>query len=189
MKQELYHYTAYLKEKHLEKAPMVWMWIILSIFLLPTILVKIWMGIGIFCVYLILYFCTRKEADKHIYALTNFWLFVLFLGIDFSALLMIEYNVFYTLLITVLVLIVSYEILWLINLHRKAYSRKAKPNKILTSVMTPICGFVGVLLGKAIAKFENKDFVVWVAIIISAILIVGAITFFQKYLIYKVVEK
>lgn len=188
MKQELYHYAVCLKAKILSNFPNVCAWILLTIFLVPLLLSNIWIGLVILCLYLLLYLCSRREIDKYNKELLKCGLFLLFLGIEFSSLLLVQYEKIQSLVITIFASTISYEIFWFIKIKRKMYSqgRQIKP---WTRIMPFIFGGSGVWFGKVLAKSENTDFILWLMILVTSLLITYSISFFQKYFILKIINK
>ena len=128
MKQELYYYATSLDKKGLSKIPNSCLWILLTIFFIPVILSNlIWGGILLFS-YILLYFLSRREANQYNRDLLRFGLFLLFLWAEFSFSTLIQYNIAISFVMAMIATLLSYEILFLIKIKRKMYS-KEKQNK------------------------------------------------------------
>ena len=190
MRTELYHYAISLNGKNLSAIPTFCIWFLLFVFLVPILISKIWVGLGIFSLYIVLYFCIKNEDNKNNKALLNFGIFLLFLGLEFSVLLIMQYKVLQELIITTCTFVVVYEIVFAIKIKQKIYSQKPKVQKRWVKLLPLICGGTGVWCGKLLANnVENTDFKLWIAIPLCSILIVGAVSFFQKMITYKIIKK
>lgn len=187
MKQELYYYATSLKNKNLSKASNVCMWILLSIFLLPLILKNISLGLLLFLFYLSCYKASKTQKDKYEGELLNFGSFLLFLGIEFFAGFIIVWpEVLSAFAVVVLAFWISYEIIFLIRIKKKQYSKGAS---IKSNFIFPVTlGLLGTSTGKLIAKIENSDFPLWLGVIVSSAIIVYSFSFFQKFFIHKIIK-
>ncbi len=189
MKTELYHYAISLESKNLSDIPNLCIWILLSIFLIPTLISNIWIGIIIFFLYIVLYLCVKNENNKYNKVLLNFGLFLLFLGIECSLLVLMQYKIIKSLIMTVFILVVVYEIIFALKIKLKIYSQKVKSKKAWDNIISLICGGTGVWCGKLLANnIENTDLKLWIVIFLCSVLNVGSVTFFQKLLVYKILK-
>jgi len=191
MKTELYHYAMSLNSKELSetKTPNLCIWILLSVFLIPILISNIWIGLITASSYIVLCLCVKRENDKYGKELLNSGLFMLFLGIEGTFLLIIQYKIIKLLMVTIFILLVVYEIIFAFKIKLKSYSQKDKSKRTWINVLSLICGGTGVWFGKMLANIpESNEFKLWIAIISCSVVIVGSVSFFQKYLIYKVVK-
>lgn len=189
MKQQLYHYALSLKNRKLSNVSTTACWILLAMFLIPLTLLNIWLGVLILLSYFLLYFFSKKEADKYCKELISLGLFLLFLGLEFSALLLTQYNVIIFLAVTILILMIFYEALFFIKIEKKMYSRTMLNKSPWENVIPLIFGGTGFWCGKLIAKTQNTDLILWIGILLCSVLIVGSFSLFQKYFIYKIINK
>lgn len=189
MGNELYHYAISLKHKQLSNIPVACMWILLSIFFIPLLLSSFWIGLVILVTYPMLFCYSQKEKDTYKRGLLNLGLFMLFLGLESSLLLLVEYNLTGTLITTIFVFIVSYEIFWCIKLKKKMYSaKKSSIRSWVCTVPLAFCGS-GVWCGKLLARSESTNFKLWIVILLVAVFITGSISILQKFLVYKIIDK
>ena len=189
MKQELYFYAQSLEKKNLSRVPVVCVWILLVIFLIPLVFSNVWISLLLLLSYLFLYSRSKKITDDYNKNLITLGLFLLFLGIEFCALLLFQYRAIVSLTMTILVFTISYEILWFIKISKRMYSRNTQPKGTWIYILPSIFGGTGFWLGRLIAKSENTEFKVWVMILLCSLLIVGSFSLFQKYFISKFVNK
>lgn len=189
MKTELYHYAISLNSKNLSDIPHFCIWILLSIFLIPILISNLWIGVIILSLYIVLFSGVKTENDKYNKALLSFGLFLLFLGIECSLLVLMQYKIIKSLIMTVFILVVVYEIIFALKIKLKSYSQKVKSKKAWDKIISLICGGTGVWCGKLIANIQSIDFKLWIVILLCSILIVGSGTFFQKLLINKIMKK
>ena len=124
MKNELYCYATSLKDKGLQKIPSICFGILLSIFLVPILLTNIIVGLVLPCAFILLYFVIRKETNLYSKELLRIALYLLFLGIEFSVLTEIQYNITVPLIVAIGISLISYEIIFLVNIRMKAYSTR-----------------------------------------------------------------
>jgi len=188
MKQELHHYAISLRSRNLSNIPIICVWILLAIFLIPLVLSNIVFGLLLLFTYSLLYLCSKKEGDKYNSELLNLGLFLLFLGIEFSALAQIQYRIIVYLVATISIFLISYEILFFIKIKKKMYS-KSMEHKSPWAYITPmIFGGTGIWLGRLIARSKNIDLMLWIVILLSSMLITYSFTLFQKYFINKIIN-
>lgn len=188
MRQELYHYATSLNE-NLSNVPILYMRILLSLFLIPILITNIWIGLGLFTVYIICYFVLSPENNKYIRGLSDVGCFLLFLGTEFSSLLLIQYKVFHLFLIMIPILIVIYEIIFTLKIKLKIYSQKDKVKKTHNSIILLALGGTGVWCGKMVATIFSANFNLWLSVFLCSVLITGSLSYFQKIVIYKIIEK
>ena len=188
MKQELYYYAISLKKFNLANISIVCCWILLSIFLIPLILSNVVLGAILLLVYLFFYFLSKKEFDKYNRELLNFGLFLLFLGIEFFSITIVQYMVIIPFVMTMLIMLISYEILFFIKIIRKRYSKGNEGKSVWGYIVPLMFGGTGIWAGRLIAKSENADFKLWIAILLCSLLITYSLTFFQKYFINKIIN-
>ena len=101
MKTELYHYAMSLDKKNLSNIPNLCVGILLTIFLIPILLSNIWIGILISFAYILSCFRVKKENVKYCKELLNFAIFLLFLGLEFSLLIILRYGFIKQITITI----------------------------------------------------------------------------------------
>lgn len=188
MKQELYHYATALKDKNLSNFPIIYSWILLSMFLIPIMLLNIVFGVILFFSYLLLYFLSQKEPEQYNRGLLHLGLFLLFLGLEFSTLIQIKFKEIIPLVVAILVMLIFYEIFFYIKLKKKVYSNENQNKTVLDCIIPLIFGGTGVWAGKLIAGSDNTEFIFWVGILLSSLLIMYSFTFFQKYFICKLID-
>ena len=185
MKQELYHYAISLKEKNLSNIPIPCLWILLSILLIPIIISKVIIGLVLLFAYLILHVFSQKGNNKYNRELLILGVFLLFLGFEFAALILIQYDITISLIVTVLSMLIAYETIFLIKVKKKLYSHAPKSWNTWINIVPWIFGTTGVWAGKLIAKIEDTGLKTWIMVFVCASLFVYSFTFFQKYFIHK----
>ena len=189
MKEELYCYSTSLKNNQLSNIPIACIWILLFIFLLPILLSNLWIGLTLLFLYLFFYLFSKKEKDEYNKELINLGLFMLFLGLEVSLLLLKQYNVIKSLTLTLFIFTVSYEILWFIKMKKKMYSQRKTKMRAWTDVLPLIFGSTGIWFGKLLAKNENIEFKTWIAILFISALVGNSISIFQKFIIHKILKE
>ena len=189
MKTELYHYAISLNSKNLSDTPHFCIWILLSIFLIPILILKLWIGVIILSSYIVLCLGVKTENDKYNKALLNYGLFMLFLGIESSILVLMQYKIIKSLIMTVFILVVFYEIIFSLKIKLKIYSQKVKSKMAWVNIISLICGGIGVWCGRFISDIvQDTNLKLSMVVIFCSFLFVGAITFFQKFLVYKIIK-
>jgi len=183
MKKELYCYSKATKDNGLKEIPAI---ILMSIFLLPIILSNIIWGLILPCAFFLLYFFIKRESDIYNRNLLKNGLFLLFLGIEFCSIILILYDVIVFFVITIPFFIIIYEISWIIKIKQKMYSHISKEKNRLSSIISAVFGGTGVMAGRLIAKNVNTDLKLWIGGVLSSLLIVYSLSFFQKYFINKI---
>lgn len=190
MKTELHHYAMSLNGEKLSGIPNLCVWILLSIFLIPTLIMNVWIGLTIIFLYLVLSLCAKSENDIYIKGLFKWGLFLLFFGIECLLLVAMRYTVFKSILISILILLVVYEIIFAFKIKQKVYSDTDKAQKDRSNILAFIFGGSGVYCGRMIANtIESTDIKLWIVIFLCSVLIVGSVSAFQKLLIYKAIKK
>ena len=185
MKQELYRYATSLPSKPLSKLPVFWFRFLLAMFLIAIMVFNMPIGLAILFSYVFLCLLLKREVDEYRRGLLNLGLFLFFLAIESSTLLLILFHVFIPLILTVTAVFVSYEILFLVKIKRKVYSRGTPMKSSWMNIIPLIFGSSGVYAGKLLAKVGSINFNLCVMIFICSFLIVYSCTFFQKYFVHK----
>lgn len=188
MKNELYCYATSLRDKGLQKIPSLCFWILLSIFIVPILLTKLILGLILPCFFILLYFVIRRESDVYNKALLRITLFLLFLGIEFSVLINLQYQVIIPLITAIGVSLVSYEIIFLLNIRRRVYSNGNCNNRVWINIIPLIFGGTGIWTGRLIAKIENIDIKLGIIILICSSIIMYSFTFFQRFVFHKIIK-
>lgn len=189
MKHELQQYGLCLKSKNISKFTLGPASFILAMFYIPILLFNIFMGMLLLSLYLFTYFYSRNETDEYNRGLLSFGIFLLFFGIECSVATLINYNVSVFLFTTIIIMTFCYEIIWLLKIKKKMYSNPISINNRFANIVLVILGGNGVWLGRVIARSEQTDFVLYLIIALCSIFIVGSISYFQKYLINKIINK
>ena len=101
MKKELYCYATSLKDNGLQKIPSFCFWVLLSIFLIPLILENIVLGLILTCAFILLSIIIKKETTMYGRELLRIAISFLFLGIEFSVLTEIQYNITFPLILAI----------------------------------------------------------------------------------------
>ena len=189
MKQELYLYAISLKNKNLANISIVCTWFLLLVFLIPLLLANTVLGLIILFSYFILYFLSKKEKERYDRDLVSVGLFLLFLGIEFFALTQIQYRVITPFIVILLSSLVIYEIAFFIKVKKKRYSNKTRNKSPWGYILSILFGGLGgVRAGRLMARSEHTDLTLWIAILCCSLLIVYSFTFFQKYIIHKIIN-
>ena len=189
MRENLYCYAASLKNKPLSNIPIVCTWILLAVFLIPLMLFQIIWGMIILFFYVLFYFLIKRERDQYCRGLLNIGLFLLFLGIEFSVLTQFQYKVSVSLFVTIFIFIIAYELFFFISVKKNMYSKR-NPHKITVgNIIVPlILGETGIWAGRLIAGSASNDIILHITIFLCSLLITYAVTFFQKYFIFKIIK-
>ena len=188
MKNELYHYATSFRDKGLEKIPSLCFWILLFIFLVPILLTNMILGLILPCFFILLYFVIRRESDVYNKALLRITLYLLFLGIEFSVLINFQYRIIIPLITAIGVSIISYEIIFFLNIRRRVYSNGNCNKRIWINIFPLIFGGTGIWAGKLIAKSENIDIKLGIIIGICSLIIMYSFTFFQRFVFHKIIK-
>ena len=188
MKKELYCYATSLKDNGLQKIPSFCFWVLLSIFLIPLILENIVLGLILTCAFILLSIIIKKETTMYDRELLRIAISFLFLGIEFSVLTEIQYNITFPLILAITVSLIAYEIIFLINVKRKAYSTSNLKKTNWMNIIPLILGGTGIWAGKLIAKSANIDIKLFVVILICSSIIMYSFTFIQKFILYKIIK-
>lgn len=189
MNQELYHYAMALKNKNLSNISIICVWILLAIFLIPLLLSNIVLALFLLFTYLTLYFCSKKCVDNYDKELLNVGLFLLFLGIEFSALVLIQYKIFLSLVIALFFCLCAYEIIFFIKIKKKMFSQATRNSSPWIHIVPSIFGATGIWFGKLIAKSEKTDITIWIVILLCSLLITYSFSFFKRFFIRKIINK
>lgn len=188
MKQELYNYAISLKNKNLSNISIVCVWILLTIFLIPLMLSDIVVGLILLFSYAIFYLCSKKEADRYNRGLLNLGFFLLFLGIEFSALAQIQYKIIIYLITTIVVLLIFYETIFFIKIKKKMYSKGVQNKSPWFYIVPFMFGGSGLWFGKLISRSNNIGLKLCIVIFLCSVLITYSFTVFQKYFIHKIIS-
>lgn len=188
MKNELYCYATSLKDNGLQKIPSFCFWVLLSIFLIPLILENIVLGLILTCAFILLSIIIKKETTMYGRELLRIAISFLFLGIEFSVLTEIQYNITFPLIIAISVSLIAYESIFLINVRRKIYSTPPPKKTIWINIIPLVCGGTGIWAGKLIAKNSSIDIKLFVVILICSSIIMYSFTFLQKFILYKLIK-
>lgn len=189
MKNELHYYVMSLADKELFNIPNSCLWLILSMFLIPILIYETWIGLVIILSYTILYSYAKKQVSKYYSTLLTLGHFLMFLGVECSILILFQYAVAIHLIITAFLLMLSYEIIWIIKLSFRMYSKNTKQKSLWGHAITLLCGGTGVWCGKLLAKSKNTDLKLWIVIILCSFLFASSISFIQKYFVAKILNK
>ena len=192
MNTELHHYAMSLDGEKLSSSPKACVWILLSIFLIPTLIMNVWIGLTIIFLYLGLSHCVKKENDIHSKGLLKWGLFLLFLGIEVLLLVVMLYKIVKlvkSFLVSLLILLVVYEVVFAIKIKQKVYSGTDKAKKKVSKVLAGTSCLCGFGIGRLLARFGNADVILWIMILLCSVLIVGSVSVFQKVLVYKSIKK
>lgn len=189
MKTELYHYAMFPNGKKLSDPPKICVWILLSMFLFPILLSIIWIGLVLLALYTFLYLRIRKIKEPYEKALLNWGLFMIFLGIECSLLVIIQCKIIQSLILAIGISLIVYEIAFILKIKLKIYSRKSKASRTWAHIISSSCGGSGIWLGKLLNIFGSTGLKLCIVIFVCSVLIVEAITFFQKYVIYTITKK
>lgn len=91
------------------------------------------------------------------------------------------------LLLAMCVVFIAYECAFLLKLKVKVYSKNSNKTKKIINAISIVGGASGVWAGKLMADlFGNTNWIIWVTAILSAVIMIGSITYFQKCLFYKI---
>ncbi len=188
MKQELCHYATSL-DKKLSNVPILYMRILLSLFLVPILISNIWIGLGLLAAYVFCYLILRRENNEYIRGLFDIGCFLLFLGTEFSLAIMMLYKMFNLFIVTLSILMAVSEIIFVLKIKLKIYSQKDKAKKKQNSIITLVLGGTGVWAGKMVATIFSADFSLWLSVFLCSVFITGALSYFQKIIVYKIIKK
>lgn len=188
MKNELYCYATSLKNKGLQKIPSLCFLVLLSMFIVPLLLTNIILGLLLTCAFVLLCIVIKKETDMYSRELLRIAIYFIFLGIEFSTLTGIQYNITFPLILAITVSLIAYEIIFLINVRRKTYSTSNLKKTNWMNIIPLILGGTGIWFGKLIAKSDNIDIKLFVVVLICSSIIMYSFTFFQKFILYKIIK-
>ena len=192
MKQELFEYATSFKAR-IEQAKIgsfrsliVLVCFLDGLFLLPTFVVNLWLGIASYVLLVVSIVVTCRENDY--YAKTLFLigscLFFMFFGAVLGMADMFSMGNFFAFLIPAIVIV--YEIIILIKLKFKMYSLEnetAKTFKKITYCGAFVSVFAGRRLGRMLSNFSWGQWLVGCAVLVFLIV---ALFFIQRYVIYKI---
>ncbi|MBO5322899.1 MAG: hypothetical protein J6A88_02195 [Oscillospiraceae bacterium] len=189
MNSEQQHYAISLDGGKLSSIPKAGVWFLLSVFLIPTLIMHVWIGLAIIILYLILSHCVKKENDLHSKGLLKWGQFLCVLGIECAALTILRFNVIKPLLICMFCLLIAYEFIFALKIKLKIYSGTDKAQKKVRNVLTATSCLCGFSIGRLLARFGDTDVVLWIMTLLCSVLVVGSITVFQKVLVYKIIKE
>jgi len=164
-------------------------YIILIILSLPLLKFNLghWLMLAIsYCLSLIY---NSKEKDDYAKALFDIGITLIVIGLETYSMVSIYGTDELATVICTIIGLCFYEILVFVKVKRKAYStytgRKLKKGKwfVSSGVLT------GCVLGSSLIRNDRQSLLFFLLSCISAMLLVFAISLFQKYLIYKIVKK
>ena len=188
MKNELYCYATSLKNRDLQKIPFFCFLILLAMFMIPLLLTNIILGLFLTCVFIFLSIVIKKETTIYGRELLRLAIYLLFLIIEFCALLIIQYNITFSLIMAITASLISYEIIFLMNVRRKAYSMGTLKKTSCINIIPLIFGGTGIWTGKLIAKLNNIDIKLFVVILMSSLIAMYSFSLFQKFIFYKTIK-
>lgn len=213
MKNEFYEYACPLKRitrKQIEtntsnskKADLIGYsatFFILLIFSLPLAISRVCLWSMILVVYIASLLICKADKDPYSKTILFFGSTMLYLYVVLSYLIITEaYKRFqisslpYLFILTVFC-VVFYEILVLANILLKRYTARIIKGKNYPSIYTTIGTFCGSVIGSLVARrisphLANSLWSVWLVLMACSLLFTISLSFFQKYILYKVLHK
>ncbi len=192
MKQELYHYATCLQPKiqNAQNIPNACIYILLTIFSLPLLFTNFFLWAILFVSYVAFALYNKKEKNQYIKTLFQIGTFIAYLGIEISCLLIQTYSVCIPLLCTLGIALLFYEMVFLLNIKQKRYSQKSSAAKNSTGkAITALAVLGSISSGRLISRlFKDTPIPLWIAVLVSALIIVGSITYLQKSIIGKILK-
>lgn len=169
---------------------------ILLVFSLPMAISKISLWSIVFISYLILLVICKVDKDPYSKTMLFFGSTTVYLGIVLSYLIITEsYKRFQisslpTLLILTMFSTIFYEILVCVNVALKRYTARII-KKSHPTIYTTIGTFCGAMIGSLIARrvspyLKDSLWSVWLVLIACSLLFSVSLSFFQRFILYKV---
>jgi len=173
---------------------------VLGVFSLPMALDNTLLWGMVLTVYLAV-MIVNKVMDKDPYSgfLLSFGATSAYLGVVVSYLIIdgaydrFEYSCLGLLVAMTAVLVACYECTVLLNMYLKRYTARLRNNKNHSAVLTAIGTVAGGVLGRILAKvispwISGSLWSVWLVVLGCALLYMLAFSFFQKYLLYRILK-
>ena len=186
MKNELYFYAASLKCVEFKSGTYFLICFLLLVFMLPIFITTPFYGLILLATYILVFFLVQKDKEKR--GILSLALFLLYLGLECSVLVTTIYRMTVLCFFMIGFLGIGYEILWLIQLKKKIYSKKQKAS-IYTGGYIVSFTLLGAALGKWMAAYCPTNFNIWILSILGAFFIIYAVSIFQKYLVSRILYK
>ena len=191
MSQEWYEYAISIKKRtdnKLKKASSFMTYLILVVFSLPLLKYNVWYWLILTISYCLFLFYISKEKDNYAKALCDIAITIIIIGLELLSMISISGTNIIPAIIYTIIGITSYEILVSIKIRKQAYSvytnEKSKKEKHLVSSGVVIgCG-----LGYFLVRKHSPSLLFFLLSLVSAMLFVVAIVFFQRYVIYKIIN-
>ena len=188
---ELYYYAKSSSHKipTLTISTIVCILLVLLVFLIPILEFNIWIGFSIFLVYFSFIYIYKKIKNAHDQTLLTIGTFLFLLGLELLLLVYMFHNFIKWSLFVIFICITLYEAIFLLKLKLRIYSRGVKNKKTISGVITGVCGLLGIFLGKCLNIIIDATTIKWgIVALLSSLVIVCSITFFQKYIVKKILQ-
>ena len=172
---------------------------ILFVFSLPMAISQTVLWSIVLISYFTFLFLCKIDKDPYSKTMLFFGSTTLYLGVVLSYLIITQsYKRFHissllTLLILTIFAVVFYEVLVCVNIILKRYTARLT-KKSHPTIYTTISTFCGAVLGSLIARYisphlKESVWSVWLVLIACSLLFTASFSFFQKYILYKVLYK
>lgn len=173
---------------------------ILLVFSLPMAISQVWLWSMVIVGYIILLLICKLDKDPYSKTILFFGSTTLYLCVVLSYLIITEsykkfqISSFFTLFILTIFCVAFYEILILANILLKRYTARMTNKKsyptIYTSIGTFCGGIIGYLIARRISPYLEKSlWSIWLILIACSLLFTISLSFFQKYILYKILYK
>ncbi len=188
MKNELHYLVKFTRKNKLNNMPNFCIWILLGVFLVPILLLNVWIGTIILFVYATAFLMIKREKETYMKGLLKFGSFLMLLGFEFFYLILIQFKISFLLLIEIIIFWVSYEIIFMFKLKLEMFSKKNNSTRRKESILYFIFGGTGVWCGIMLSNLTDTPFKLFLTCLLCSILIVGGISYFQKYIICRIIK-
>ena len=169
-------------------------------FSIPMALSLTWQWLIIFTMYIVTLIICKIDKDSYSGFLLLVGASMTYLGIVLSYLIVVEsfkrfrFSATIPLIILSAVCILCYETIVSLNILTKRYSARNNSQKSYPAIYTTVGTFLGGIIGGLIARkvsqhIANSFWSIWLALIACALLFVTAFSFFQKYILCKILKK
>lgn len=187
------------KKEHSDIVGYISIFIVVFMFSLPMAIAKTLVWCAIFGIYVIVLVFNRFDKDPY----SNFLLFIgltlAYFGTVLSYLIVdgsykrFQYLSIVPLITLTIICIICYDIFVLINMVLKRYTAKNYNKKSYPALYTSLGTFMGGMFGCFVAQelspqIENSLWSVWIGLLTCALSFAIAFSFFQKYVLYKLLK-